>query len=453
MLSLQGESFGCCDGVSRRSVLRAGVLGLSGLGLADLLRAKAEAGTQSNSASELSVILVWLDGGPPQHETYDPKPDAPSEFRGPLKAISTAVPGIQVSELLPEHARQMDKMSLIRSVHHNNEDHFAAAHWMLTGYLGSNAVNMAPMYPSAASIITKLKGAKRSGMPAYVGLPTTHSVGIRPGYHGGAYLGGAFGPFMADGDPNNPGYKVRELTLPGGLDAVRLDNRKCLLSAIDSARHSIETEMDDVDRFSREAFAMLTGPEARRAFDLSKEDPRLRDRYGRHQWGQSALLARRLVGAGVRFVTLTFGGWDFHANLDKGMHSVLPILDKAVGTLVDDLDRHGQLDSTIVMVMGEFGRTPRINKGLPGVDPNPGRDHWGRVMSVLMAGGGLRQGITVGASNSRGEVPRERPVTPAEIVATLYARLGIDPTMSFMDKVNRPIMVVPSGTEPIRELL
>ncbi len=172
---------------------------------------------------------------------------------------------------------------------------------------------------------------------------------------------------------------------------------------------------------------MLTRPEARRAFDLSKEDPRLRDRYGRHQWGQSALMARRLVEAGVRFVTLTFGGWDFHSSLDKGMHSVLPVLDRAVGTLVADLDQRGRLDSTIVIVMGEFGRTPRINKGLPGIDPVPGRDHWGQVMSVLVAGGGLSAGVVVGASNARGEVPRERPVTPADLVATLYARLGIRP--------------------------
>ena len=324
---------------------------------------------------------------------------------------------------------------------------------MLTGYLGSTAVNMAPMYPSAASVITKLKGSKRAGLPAYVGLPNLHSVGIKPGYHGSAYLGVAFGPFMADGDPNSAGYKVRELTLPGGLDAARLDNRQCLLTAIDSARHSVESDMDDVDRFSREAFAMLTGPDARRAFDLSKEDPRLRDRYGRHQWGQSALLARRLVGAGVRFVTLTFGGWDFHSNLDKGMHSVLPVLDKAVGTLIDDLDRRGQLESTIVIVMGEFGRTPRINKGLAGIDPVPGRDHWGDVMSVLIAGGGLKAGITVGASNSRGEVPRERPVTPKELVATLYAKLGIDPETTFHDRLNRPIPVVPNGGAPIHELL
>ncbi|WP_435010276.1 DUF1501 domain-containing protein [Tundrisphaera lichenicola] len=454
MLNLQGRPFQCCDGVSRRSLLRAGFLGLAGLGLDDLLRTKARAGSRVATGDDLSVILVWLDGGPPQHETYDPKPDAPSAYRGPLGAISTAVPGIQISELLPEHARMMRKMSLIRSVHHDNGDHFAAAHWMLTGYLGSNSQNLTPMYPSAGSLIAKLKGPKRAGMPAYVGLPNTHSVGIKPGYHGGAYLGGAYGPFMADGDPNADGYSVPELTLPGGLDAARLDNRHGLLDAIDAGRHRVETEMDDIDRFSSQAFSMLTGPEARRAFDLSKEDPRLRDRYGRHQWGQSALMARRLVEAGVRFVTLTFGGWDFHSSLDKGMHSVLPVLDHAVATLVEDLDQRGQLEKTMVIVMGEFGRTPKMNTtGVPGSDPVPGRDHWGNVMSVLMAGGGLTPGIVVGSSNARGEVPRERPVTPQDLVATIYSRLGIDPAAAFPDRVNRPIALFPPGGEPIRELL
>jgi uncharacterized protein (DUF1501 family) len=225
-----------------------------------------------------------------------------------------------------------------------------------------------------------------------------------------------------------------------------------LLDAIDVARRSAGSGMDDGDGFSREAFAMLTGPEARRAFDLSKEHPRLRDRYGWHQWGQSALLARRLVGAGARFVTLTFGGRDFHSNLDQAMRSVLPVLDRGVGTLIHDLDRRGQLDATIVMVMGEFGRTPRINKGLPN-DPLPGRDHWGKVMSVLLAGGGLRPGVVVGASNARGEVPRERPVTPKDLIATLYTKLGLDPSTAFPDRQGRPIPIVPAGGEPIRDLL
>jgi hypothetical protein len=381
---------GRVDRVSRRGLLRAGVLGLSGLALPDLLRAEAASKASGRGGGrDLSVILVWLDGGPPHHETYDPKPDAPADFRGPLKAIGTSVPGIEVSELLPGHARLMDRMSLVRSVHHNNGDHFAAAHWMLTGYHGSNAADLAPQYPSAGSVVARLKGARRPGMPAYVGLPQTSTIGLSPGYHGAAYLGVAYNPFSADGNVGSEGYRVANLGLPPGLSPDRFDSRRGLLAAFDGARRDVDASglMDGLDRFAQDAFAMVTSPAARDAFDLRKEDPRLRDRYGRHPWGQSALMARRLVEAGVRFVTLTFPGWDFHSSLEKGMHRVLPVLDAAVATLVDDLDRRGLLDSTVVIVMGEFGRTPRMNKnGVPGADPLPGRDHWGEVMSVLVAG-------------------------------------------------------------------
>jgi uncharacterized protein (DUF1501 family) len=450
MLDFGPSSHGNCSGVTRRSLLKAGFLGLAGVSLADVMRARAAAGTQSSD--DLSIILIWLDGGPPQHETYDPKPDAPEGIRGPLGVVKTSVPGILLSDQLPEHARLMHKMAIIRSMHHNNDDHFAAAHWMLTGYLGSNAVNMAPQYPSAGSVIAKLKGAKQDGVPPYVGLPNTHSVGLVPGYHGAAYLGHAYNPFSADGDPNGDGYKAPGLTLPGELTIGRLEDRRGLLGAFDQVRTRAEAHASDTDRFTQQAFEMLTSERARQAFELSRENPRLRDRYGRHTWGQSALLARRLVEAGVRFVTLTFGGWDYHSNLDKGMRNVLPVLDHAVATLVDDLDQRGRLANTMVLVMGEFGRTPRINKGLP-QDPVPGRDHWGRLMSVLVAGGGVRGGTLVGSSNARGESPRELPVTPKDLVATLYDRLGIPNDTTFYDRVNRPIPVFPHGATPIRELL
>ena len=443
-----------CDGVSRRSFLQVGSLGLAGLSLADALRVRALA-SPAVSVPERSVILIWLDGGPPQHETYDPKPDAPAEFRGPLKAISTAVPGVQVSELLPNHARLLDKVSLIRSLHHDNGDHFAAAHWMLTGYLGSNALNLAPQYPSAGSIIARIKGAKQSGMPAYVGLPNTHSVGIAPGYHGAAYMPAAFNPFNADGDPNSESYRVPNLTLPSGVDTRRLNGRRGLMGALDQRAREFEASGlgTGFDRFEEEAFSLVLGQRAREAFDVHKEDPRLRDRYSRHQWGQSALLARRLVEAGVRYVTLTFGGWDFHSSLDKGMHSVLPILDATVGSLIEDLENHGLLDSTIVIVMGEFGRTPRMNKkGVPGADPVPGRDHWGNVMSVLVAGGGLARGQVVGASNARGERPRIRPVRPQDLLVTLYHQLGIDPETTFANRTGQPVKIGANG-QVISELV
>jgi hypothetical protein len=458
MLSLVGPSARRCDGLSRRSFLRAGSLGLAGvnLGLADLLRARAIAAENGRPGpADRSVILVWLDGGPPQHETYDPKPQAPTEFRGPLKAMSTKVPGILVSELLPNHALLMDKMSIIRSMHHDNGDHYAAAHWMLTGYLGSNAASLAPQYPSAGSIVAKLAGARKPEMPAYVGLPQTHSVGLVPGYHGGAYLGAAYNPFVADGNPNSEKYRVPGLELPSGVDRKRMLGRRTLLASFDRARRDVDAigSGDALDRFDQQAFKLVLGDAARQAFDIRKEDPRLRDRYGRNQWGQSALLARRLVEAGVRFVTLTFSGWDYHSSLERGMKSVLPRLDSAVGSLVADLDDRGLLDSTMVLVMGEFGRTPRMNKkGVPGSDPVPGRDHWGKVMSVLSAGGGFARGLTIGASNSRGEIPNDRPVRPQDLLVTIYHQLGLTPDTIFPNRSGRPVTIGSNG-EIISELL
>ncbi len=447
-----------CDGISRRSFLRAGSLGvgLSGLNLSTFLRAQAQAATAGKgSPTDRSVILIWLDGGPPQHETYDPKPAAPIEFRGPLKAMETKVPGIQISELLPEHARSMDKMSLIRSVHHDNGDHFTGAHWMLTGYGGPNGNDTTPRNPSAASIISKLLGARKAGIPPYVGLPNTHSVGLVPGYHGGSYLGIAYNPFNADGDPNLDSYQVQNLTLPAGLDASRFHERRTLLTAFDKTRRDVDASgiMEGLDRFDQQAFELVLGASARQAFDIRKEDPRLRDRYGRHQWGQSALMARRLVEAGVRFVTVTYSGWDYHSSLESGMKRVLPIIDRAIASLVEDLSERGLLDSTAVLVMGEFGRTPRMNTtGVPGSDPVPGRDHWGNVMSVLVAGGGFPAGQVIGASNARGEIPKERPIRPQDLLVTLYHQLGIAPETSFANLSGRPVPIGADG-ELIRELI
>jgi hypothetical protein len=303
--------------------------------------------------------------------------------------------------------------------------------------------------------VAKLKGAKEPGMPAYVGLPNTHSVGLVPGYHGAAYLGVGYSPFNADGDPNSESYQVPNLTLPAGVDRARVEGRRGLLGALDNARRDVDASglMEGLDRFDQEAFSLVLGDAARRAFDLSKEDPRLRDRYSRYQWGQSALLARRLVEAGVRFVTLTFSGWDFHSSLETGMKRVLPILDATIASLIEDLDDRGLLDSTMVLVMGEFGRTPRINtKGVPGVDPVPGRDHWGKVMSVLAAGGGFARGRIIGASNARGEIPKARPARPQDLMVTLYQQLGINPETSFNNRAGRPVSIGSDG-EVISELL
>ena len=281
-------------------------------------------------------------------------------------------------------------------------------------------------------------------------------MGIAPGYHGSAYLGSAYNPFNADGDPNSESYRVPNLTLPQGVDSRRIDGRRGLLGALRPSTAGLRrfaALAAGFDHFEQEAFSMVLGQRAHDAFDLTKEDPRLRDRYSRHQWGQSALLARRLVEAGVRYVTLTFGGWDFHSSLDAGMHRVLPILDATVGSLIEDLESRGLLDSTVVIVMGEFGRTPRMNKkGVPGSDPVPGRDHWGNVMSILVAGGGFARGQIVGASNSRGERPKNRPVSPQDLMVTLYHQLGIDPETTFANHLGQPIKIGSNG-QVISELI
>ena len=344
-----------------------------------------------------------------------PSRNRPRSFAARSRRSIRTAPGIQLSELFVQTAKVMDKASVIRSMHHNNGDHFAAAHWMLTGYLGSNAGSLTPQYPSAGSIITKIKGAK-ARRHARVCRTAEHAHDRpRPGYHGAAYLGVAYNPFAADGDPNNDGYQVPNLNLPSGVDPKRVDHRRELLASFDHARRDVNASglMDGLDRFGQQAFDLVTGPAAREAFNIKKENPRLRDRYGRHNWGQSPLMARRLVESGVRFVTLTFGGWDMHSSIENSMRNAGTPLDNAVGTLIADLDRRGLLDSTIVIVMGEFGRTPRLNSGgVPGADPVPGRDHWGEVMSVLIAGGGFAGGQVIGASNARGEYPKDKPLAP-----------------------------------------
>jgi len=450
------DRWGAGGRLGRRTFLRVGTLGFAGLSLVDLLRAQSLTGNSVPARTDdLSMILIWLDGGPPQHETYDPKPDAPAEFRGPLQAIATAIPGVVLPELFPRQARLLDRLAIVRSVYHNNADHFAAAHWMLTGFLGSNAASLPAQYPSAGSIISRMKGVKRPGVPAYVGLPRTHSIGLSPGYHGAAYLGVGYNPFQAGGNPNSEHYQVRNLSLPRGVDRERVAARRSLLAAFDRTRKAVaEAGLEaGLDQFEEQAFELVLGERARRAFDLSQEEPRLRDRYLRCEWGQSALLARRLVEAGVRFVTLTFGGWDFHSSLEKGMHSVLPLLDAAISSLIEDIESRGLFDSTIVMVMGEFGRTPRMNsKGVPGADPVPGRDHWGNCMSVMLAGGGIAQGRIVGSSNARGEVPRDRPIRPIDLIVTLYHQFGIDPATTFYNPSGRPIPIGGDG-QVIHELV
>jgi hypothetical protein len=436
-----------CDGLTRRSFLQAGLLGAAGLALPDFLRLKAQAAPTGPSARDTAVILIWLDGGPTHMDSYDVKTEAPAEYRGAMKVCQTSVPGIRICDLMPRQARVMDRLAIVRSLHHTTGDHFAGAHWMLTGYHGSTAANMDPMYPSAGSVTARVRGANRPGLPAYVAVPIAASVGLVPGYNSAAYLGAAYNPFQTGGDPNQPNFSVRNLTLPGGVTMEQLEDRRQLLQTFDTLRRDIDRSgaLDSMDRFQREAYELISGPAAREAFAIGKEDPRLRDRYGRHNWAQSCLLARRLVEAGVTFVTVHMGGWDHHAAIEPAMKNLLPIVDRAVASLVEDLSERGLYDKVAICMCGEFGRTPRVNK-------DAGRDHWGQSGFVLLGGGGLKGGQVVGSTTEKGEYPKDRPVTPEDMLATLYHVLGIDTKQVFLDKVGRPHPILSKG-EPIAELV
>ncbi len=457
MLQIENRSpFVNSGPASRRSAIKAGFLGLLGLTTADFLKLQA-AGVAGRSRK--SVILLWLDGGPSHLETYDPKPEAPSEYRGPWGAIETNVSGIRISSQLPRHAKLADKLVFLRSMHHKNGDHFAAAHWMLTGRHGSTSTSLPQKYPSVGSIVARTRGANAPGVPAYVGLPAAQSVYLFPGYQGAAYLGPAYQPFdvntvqkylsAADKSPVQPPQCLENFA----GDPRRTQERVDLLTQLDHFRRELDRSgtMAAMDQYQQKAVDMVLGNAAREAFDMERESARTRDLYGRGPWGHYTLMARRLVEAGVSFVTVDMPHWDDHSGIEKGHGYKLPVLDAAVSALVQDLADRSLLKDVMVIVMGEFGRTPRLNKGQPGI-PIPGRDHWGDAMSVLLAGGGLRTGQVVGATDARGEYPTERPLTPADLLATVYHFLGIDPQQSFNDHTGRPVPLLDHG-EPIAEII
>ena len=441
-----------CDGLSRRSFLQVGMAGMGSLGLADVLRARAAASQQGLPKKDTSVILLWLDGGPSHMDTYDMKPDAPAEYRGIWAPIKTNVPGIEITELFPQQAKIADKFSIVRSLHHDSGDHFTGGHWMLTGRnAGVSGGNNAGKYPFFGAIASKMLGARQPGMPPNVAIPYAMSIGLRPGYFGGNYLGVQYDPFQTEGDPNAANFEVRNMKLPGGLSVERLDDRRALLTSFDTLRREADASgtVEAMDRFNQQAFDMITGAQARDAFDISAEDPAVRDRYGRTSWGQSALLARRLVEAGTTFVTCHFGGWDNHWDLEAAYNRYLPQIDQLVTALLTDLAERGLDQQVLVVMCGEFGRTPRMNDGGNGGPPmsqgTPGRDHWGTALSCLMAGGGLRGGQAIGTTNRLGEVPKDRPIKPGDIHHTIFHVLGVDPTLHFLDHSGRPIIAIDHG--------
>jgi hypothetical protein len=445
--------------MNRRSFLQLGVAGMASLGLPQLLRAKEQSALTSESKKKTSVILIWLDGGPSHMDLYDLKPEAPAEYRGIWKPIRTKVPGFDISELFPKQAKVTDKFSVVRSLHHDTGDHFAGGHRMLTAKdMGVSGANTETKFPSIGAIVSRELGPRRRGMPAYVAVPHASSIGLNPGYFAGHLLGSQHNPFQTGDDPNAPHFTVPNLNLVPGLTIERLEDRRTLLKHFDTSRRALDKlgAIDAMDRFDQEAFEFVSGLTARHAFDINKEDPRLRDRYGRHNWGQSTLLARRLVEAGSTFVTVHFGGWDHHWNLKAGMEGYLPLVDSAVAELFTDLDERGLLDRTLVVLCGEFSRTPRMNDGgnggVAGSMGTPGRDHWGHSMFCLLGGGGVKGGQIVGSTNRLGTHPHTQPVTPANIHATIYSVLGIDPKLHLLDPSGRPVPVLDDPT-PIHELL
>ena len=447
-----------CDGVPRRSFLQLGVAGMASLGMPELLRAKAASTQATTSRSNTSVILIWLDGGPGHMDMYDMKPDAPAEYRGIWKPIRTKVPGFDITELYPKQAKLTDKFSMVRSLHHDTGDHFAGGHRMLTAKdMGVSGANNAQKFPGIGAIVNRELGPRVAGMPGYVGAPHAASIGLTPGYFGGHMLGAQHDPFLT-GDPSPPGFQVRNLNLAAGLNLEKLEDRRTLVNHFDKTKAHLDRNPTALalDRFGREAFDFVTGSQAREAFAIGKEDTRLRDRYGRDGWGQSTLLARRLVEAGSTFVTVHFGGWDHHWDLKAGYENYLPKVDAAVASLFEDLDDRGLLDTTLVVLCGEFGRTPRMNDGGNGGAPmskgTPGRDHWGNSMFCLMGGGGVKGGQVVGSTDRLGQRPHTRAVTPSNIHATIYRVLGMDPKLQLLEPSGRPVNVL-DDPEPITELL
>jgi hypothetical protein len=436
---------------SRRTGLRLGLGGLAGGTLGGLCGlVKAAEGTAAPRQRATSCILIWLDGGPTHLETFDPKPDAPAETRGEFSAIPTVVPGTMICEHLPELAKIADRYALVRSVCHDQGNHGAGNHYMMTGAppripVGCGA--FVSFHPSMGSVVAHERSAPH-GMPAYFSMPSMTRSG------GPSFLGARHAPFVIADDPNSKGFRVRDLALPAGIEADRFAARRDLRRLVDRLpRHEDPAVADPVrvlDDYYAQGERLVTTPEAQRAFDIASEPDTVRDAYGRDGLGQRALLARRLVEAGVPFVTINDGGWDHHSDLFGALAKRLPAFDRTVATLITDLDQRGLLETTMVIVLGEFGRTPKLSV-LPG-QTKAGRDHWSSAMSILFAGGGTPGGLLVGATDRLGHAARDRVLSPEQFVSTVYTKLGIDPGMHFITPAGRPTFLVSDPT-PIAELL
>lgn len=418
---------------SRRSFLQVGILSGLGLTLDQYFRLQAAQTSTPGGPKEgkaASVIHIFLPGGIAHQDSFDPKPLAPIEYRGELGVIKTNVAGVFFNEHLKQIAQVADKITVCRSMTHGEAAHERGTHNMFTGYRPSPAIT----FPSMGSVVSHEFGPRKN-LPPYVCIPSLPTI-----YASSGYLSSAFAPFSLGSDPANPGFTVQDLKLPGGVDETRFEKRKNMLAAVND--HFAKKEKDDslkaMDTFYDRAYSLISSDKAKTAFDINKEADALRNEYGRNAAGQRMLLARRLVEAGVRFVSLTYGGWDMHNAIKAGMASQLPAFDQAFAALIRDLDRRGLLDSTLVMVSSEFGRTPKINA-------TAGRDHWPKVFSVVLAGGGLKKGFTYGTSDATATEPEDDPLTVEDLAMTVYHQLGINGQKRLMAPGNRPIDIVRGG--------
>ena len=436
-----------CAGVARRDFIQLGVGGVLGLGMGDLVRLRADTARAVGKASpdDVNCILVWLDGGPTHYETFDPKPDAPSGVRGEFKPIPTTVPGVSFCETMPKLAKTLNRMAIIRSICHKDPNHGGGNHYMMTGAptpVPVNCGSSVSFHPSFGSTVSHLRGI-RDGLPAYATLPRkSRSAGPH-------FLGGQHAPFVIDGDRNRKGYRVRVVVLPRSICEGRADTRLKLRRSLDRMLRIADAAAADpaveFDSFYQQGIDLISSPKAQAAFDVEQEPAAVRDRYGRNDFGQRLLLARRLAGVGVSFVTVYNGGWDHHTNIFKEpFRKKVERIDTGMAALINDLHDRGQLDSTLVLLLGEFGRTPKINKDV-------GRDHWPHAMSVLVAGAGVPPGQVIGSTDVKGYYASDRIYSPEDFACSLYTKMGIDPHKILYTNTGRPFSIV-NGGAPIKEL-
>lgn len=429
-----------CNGVTRRDFIQVGLGGMIGLGLCDLLRLQAaEVSAKSATKKNVNCILIWMDGGPSHYETFDPKPEAPSEIRGDFKSIPTKIPGVHFSEVVPKLAGVADKLTIVRSICHKDPNHGGGNHYMMTGMPTPVPVAcgaFVTFHPSFGSMVSYDRGI-RDGLPAYVSMPEVSRSG------GPNFLGAQHAPFVIDGYPNTKGFKVRDVVLPGEISDGRAENRQALRRSLDQLKRFNDKLADDpavsFDKFYAQGLDLVASPQAQKAFDIESESEKVRDNYGRNDFAQRLLLARRLVEVGVSFVTVYTGGWDHHTKIFESYRgNQLKGFDQGIAALIADLDERGLLDNTLVIALGEFGRTPKVNK-------DAGRDHWPGAMSVLMAGAKIPPGQVVGATDAKGYYASESVYKPEDFAASLYTKMGIDPAQVLHTNTGRPVQLVSNG--------